>query len=277
MTTFPPAFQFSASSLQDFADCQRRFQLRYLQQQPWPAPTAEPLTEIERADARGRQFHRLIERYWLGLPVDHVEPALSVWWDAFLRHQPADLPGEVRRPEVQTSALVHGRRVTATFDLVAYEEGGRVMIVDWKTTHTRPSRAQLDRRLQTVLYPLMLVVCAERLLGYPIQPEDVTLVYWFAIAPEPAERFEFSAERFEADHQRLGALFAELDALHQPNRHVGEEVWPLTQDVWKCRLCQFRSLCGRGQEAGSIEDVEMEVGAGTMDVMWEHAEDEYVL
>jgi hypothetical protein len=54
----PPAFQFSQTSLQDFSDCQRRFQLRYLQEQDWPAPVAEPMAEMERADTLGRNGTR---------------------------------------------------------------------------------------------------------------------------------------------------------------------------------------------------------------------------
>src|SRR5713226_4698911 len=127
----PPAFQLSQSSLQDFADCARRFQLRYLMEQEWPAPPAEPLADAERADILGKHFHLLVERYWLGLPIDKgtISPALLPWWDAFLQHPISDLPAGKRLPEISTSAVVHGQHMVATFDLLAYDPGGEAIIV----------------------------------------------------------------------------------------------------------------------------------------------------
>lgn len=257
MSAFPPAFQLSQSSLQDFSECQRRFQLRYLNQQQWPAPVAEPLPELERADKLGRQFHRLVERYWMGLPAEGVPPELATWWKAFAQHPPAELPGDIRRPEVQVSATVLGRRVMAAFDLLAYEEGGRVMIVDWKTVHERPTRQRLAQRLQTILYPLLLVNCAERLLGYAVAPEAVTLMYWFTAAPAEPEYFPYSEASYASGMQRLDALFGELEARLTSATGADEVVWPLTDDVRKCKLCQFRSLCNRGREAGRVNDEEI--------------------
>src|ERR1041385_747203 len=109
----PPAFQFSQSSLQDFSDCARRFQLRYLMEQEWPAPIAEPLNDAEQADILGKRFHKLVERHYLGLPTerDKIDPALARWWDAFTNHPVDILPAATRRPEVTTSALIHGQRL----------------------------------------------------------------------------------------------------------------------------------------------------------------------
>ena len=45
--SLPTNFQFSPSSLQDFNDCPRRFQLKYLENLSWPAPSAEPALEYE--------------------------------------------------------------------------------------------------------------------------------------------------------------------------------------------------------------------------------------
>ena len=51
----PQNFQFSQASLSDYMDCARRFQLRYLLEQDWPAVESEPLLERERfADGLAR-------------------------------------------------------------------------------------------------------------------------------------------------------------------------------------------------------------------------------
>ena len=48
MSLLPPGFQFSQRSLQDYVDCRRRFELRYLQNLAWPAVEAEPHLEQEK-------------------------------------------------------------------------------------------------------------------------------------------------------------------------------------------------------------------------------------
>ncbi len=222
-------------------------------QQEWPAPPAEPLHDAERADILGKRFHLLVERYWLGLPIDHnaLEPALIPWWDAFMQSPPPTLPGTVRKPEIQTSAIVHGQRLVATFDLLAYDPQGPVTIVDWKTARHRPTRSRVDRRLQTIIYPLLLVESAPRLLGFAVKPEQVRLVYWFASDPINVEVFQYSSVRYEQDKATLAVLLDRLLA-------TDAEIWPLTPDTKLCKLCQYRSLCARGGKAGSIDESELD-------------------
>ena len=67
LTMLPETFHFTQSNLQDYVDCQRRFQLRYVQGQAWPGVQAEPFLEHEDFLERGEQFHRLVQRHQLGL------------------------------------------------------------------------------------------------------------------------------------------------------------------------------------------------------------------
>jgi CRISPR/Cas system-associated exonuclease Cas4 (RecB family) len=237
---------YDQSKLQDFVECPRRFQLRYLMEQDWPTPAAEPLADTEQVYELGRRFHLVMERYWRGLPVERVDPALAPWWEAFLSNPPPDLPGTMRRPEVTATAIVAGQRMTATFDLLAYEPGGEAVIVDWKTSRRPPFRI-LDRRLQTIVYPLMLVEASPRLVGRQLTPEAVRLIYWFADNPEPGstEIFRYSTARYEEDKRYLATLL---------NRLLSMDVdeWPLTPNDRLCRLCQYRSLCNRGRDAGTL-------------------------
>src|SRR3972149_5455498 len=83
-------FQFSQASLSDYLDCARRFQLRYVLEQEWPAVESEPLIGAERLPDLGRRFHRLIQQHVHGLPVDALtrsasaDPDLARWWSRYL-------------------------------------------------------------------------------------------------------------------------------------------------------------------------------------------------
>ncbi len=59
----PDDFQFSQASLNDFAQCRRRFQLRYLQKVNWPALETEPALENEQRMQRGARFHRMVRQH----------------------------------------------------------------------------------------------------------------------------------------------------------------------------------------------------------------------
>jgi hypothetical protein len=86
--TLPSPFTFSQSSLQDYFDCPRRFQLRYTDQLRWPAVEAEPALENERRQQQGQFFHRLAQQFLLSLPADRLSrlassPDLARWWENF--------------------------------------------------------------------------------------------------------------------------------------------------------------------------------------------------
>lgn len=52
----PDSFQFSQSSLQDYVDCPRRFELRYILHQKWPALQTQPVIEFEHHMEQGSGF-----------------------------------------------------------------------------------------------------------------------------------------------------------------------------------------------------------------------------
>jgi len=66
-----PSFTFSQSSLQDYFDCPRRFQLRYIEHLAWPAVETEPVLENERRQQEGQLFHRMVQQHLVGLPVEN--------------------------------------------------------------------------------------------------------------------------------------------------------------------------------------------------------------
>ncbi len=256
----PPGFRFTQNNLQDMVDCPRRFQLRYVLEQRWPALEAAPAIEHEKQIDQGTAFHQLVESTLRGVPVDRIRPAdaeLRAWWDAFLNHNPLPgLPSRWQQPEVQLSALVGRHRIAARFDLLAADPGQQAVIVDWKTARRRPDRAALAARLQTRIYPFVLAEAARSVLGAPLAAEQIRLVYWFTAEPERPEEFVYSAVMHEANRAYLTELIEQIAAKRG-------DIWPLTADAEHCRYCVYRSLCDRGTAAGELES------AAPSDADWE--------
>jgi hypothetical protein len=254
----PPEFQFSQGSLQDFADCRRRFQLRYLLRQSWPAVPSEPVLEMERTMQQGARFHRIVQQHLLGMPVERLAPMvqeedLSRWWQNYLHFSQAGGlealtgSGTRRYPEITLSAPLGAYRLLAKLDLLAVTAQGRALILDWKTARKRPRRQWLADRLQTRIYPFMLVQAGATLNGeVPFLPEQVEMVYWFADFPDQPERFPYTASAYQADQDYLAEMVATVQRL-------AENEFALTSDIRHCAYCVYRSLCDRGDKAASLD------------------------
>ena len=80
------------------------------------------------------------------------------------------------------------------------------------------------------------------------------MVYWFAVDPGHPEILLYDANQWDVDGRYLAGLAADIAA-------SGDDDFPKTDDVRRCRFCAYRSLCNRGVEAGMLS----EDGAEEMD------------
>jgi len=262
-----PDFHFSQSSLQDYVDCPRRFELRYMLRQAWPVVQAQPIQRIERLAWLGSAFHRLVHQYMVGIPPDSLAQSfededLHRWWQAFRDAPLSDLPAGVRLAEISMFTYIAGYRLAAKYDLIAADDR-RVVVVDWKTNQHRPSSSWLSQRLQTRVYPYVVVETGEALCQFTAQhdvarrveransprvtPEQVAMVYWFAEFPRQPEWFHYSLAQHQENRDFLTALIAEIAA-----REPGD--FPQTDDEQQCRFCVYRSLCEKNFAAGDMAD-----------------------
>jgi CRISPR/Cas system-associated exonuclease Cas4 (RecB family) len=246
----PNELVFSQSNLQDFVECARRFQYRYVQRIQWPAVESEPILEYERHMRQGAIFHRLVQQHILGVPAELLtrsasDEPLKTWWVNYLHSGLKDLPDQ-RHAEITLTAPLGKYRLLAKLDLLAIQPGERAVIVDWKTFRKRPKRARLESQLQTVVYRYLLVKAGSHLNGgAAIQPEQVEMVYWFANYPNQPESFPYDAAQFQADESALRTLVDDIASR-------GADDFPLTPDEKRCFFCTYRSLCDRGDKAGNF-------------------------
>jgi CRISPR/Cas system-associated exonuclease Cas4 (RecB family) len=249
--SLPSGFAFSQSSLQDYSDCPRRFQLRYIEQLQWPAVETEPVLENERRQQAGQLFHRMVQQQLIGLPAGKLArlantPDLSRWWENYLGTK-FELSGYAQHTELTLAAPVGTCRLLAKYDLVAIKPGERAFIYDWKTYHKRPRDEWMAARLQTRVYRAMLVQAGAYLNGgRPIQPEQIEMVYWYADYPSEPARFPYNAAQHKRDWDALTGLINEIGN----HRH-----FPLTEDEKKCAYCPYRSYCNRGEKAGTMDEM----------------------
>ena len=246
----PEDFVFSQSALQDYEECARRFELRYLLDVRWPALESEQALEFEASTRKGQEFHHLIHQHTLGVPAAAIEVTIAddqlrAWWDNYLRWQTDHLP-ETRYSELTLTAPLAETLLMAKYDIVAHMPDGSVVIVDWKTGR-RQKRELLVKRMQTVVYPFVLSRAGDWLNnGQPIAPASIRLIYWYAEDGSTIE-FQSSAETLLADETLLASRINEIKTSFD---------FPKTTEERRCRFCVYRSLCERGVLAGDLNELD---------------------
>jgi hypothetical protein len=247
---------FTQASLQDFVDCPRRFQLRYLMELPWPAVPTEPISENEKITQLGQRFHQMAHQRFLGIQSANIEASindqeLQEWWHNFedfactLINQKC-----VLLPEFTFTSSIEQSRIVAKFDLILACSENKFTIYDWKTYRSRPILKNLLRRIQSRVYPYLLTkVGADINRRIAIDPANVEMIYWFASYPEQAIRFSYNSSRFHADERFLTNLIETINGLD-------ENKFFLTEDQQQCKYCVYRSLCDRGATAGEINGMD---------------------
>ena len=75
------------------------------------------------------------------------------------------------------------------------------------------------------------------------------MVYWYAEFPDQPEVLAYHSRQYQADARYLEDLVTEILSLPETG-------FPLTTNLDRCRFCVYRSLCGRGVEAGSLEELD---------------------
>jgi len=266
----PENFYFSQSNLQDYVDCPYRFYLRYFLQLKWPALVVDDALAFERRGQIGARFHHLIQQYLQGVPENRIsdlagadpEPELATWWEDFLQFVAPMVVGK-RFVETALSTSLNGHRLLAKFDLVLLRADGSIDIFDWKTSRRIPREAWFLQRLQTRLYRLMLAEAGLDLAGgQPLNPDQITMYYWYAPQPENPVSLPYSLDACRSDRAYLGQLVNEIAAR-------SEARFIRTEDHDKCRYCVYRSHCDRGKHAGdfdSYEDFEVDLQDLNLDI-----------
>jgi CRISPR/Cas system-associated exonuclease Cas4 (RecB family) len=249
----------SQSSLQDYVDCARRFQLRYLDKLSYPAIESEPALENEKHQQEGEYFHRLVQQSLIGIPSEQIgklanSTNLQRWWENFLNaidlRGLKDLGGLYT--ETTLSAPLGNFRLLAKYDLIAAHDG-KATIYDWKTYRKRPRNEWLSARMQTRVYRALLVHAGAHLNnGQSFEPEQIEMIYWFSDFPNEPARFPYTSTQYKRDWDMLLKLEEEIRSASS---------YPLTDDRQKCVFCPYRSYCERGAQAGDVEQAEAEMEA----------------
>jgi CRISPR/Cas system-associated exonuclease Cas4 (RecB family) len=244
----PDHFSFNQQNLQDYLDCSRRFYLRHILRQDWPAIESEPVKEQEALILLGEQFHRMVQQLFAGIPQDIIEGSINDldllnWWHQFIHLDIQSQPGS-KFSEVLFSIPFEETRLIAKYDLIVYQENQQAIIFDWKTSRHLPKEKWLGIRMQTRIYPFLLsVLSTQPGAAFHLSPDQIQMVYWYPAFPDHPVAFPYSQSQFAEDERYLSSTIHEIV-------HLDESGFTKTDNEKMCKYCRYRSLCDRGISAG---------------------------
>jgi hypothetical protein len=248
-------FLFSANNLQDYLDCPRRFELKYILKQSWPAISSLPVQEMEYKIRIGNNFHKVIHQYLSGIPTSELEilikdEKVKGWFEALQKYL-KPLMAHPFFSEYSVISPINGFRFIAVFDFISFESNKKILIADWKTTARKPKNELFMQSIQSVIYPLIAYETRSRIFigSEDLNPEDFSLKYFFPEFPDKTISLDFNKDTFTTNKTILLNLINEIT-----NKESG--AYEKTANDKRCAFCQYRSLCERGIQAGKLDDQE---------------------
>ncbi|MFQ5877706.1 MAG: PD-(D/E)XK nuclease family protein [Acidobacteriota bacterium] len=169
--------------------------------------------------------------------AEHVASCLRTFYRSDTYAWIRSLPRE-RWLEIEEFSCFHldGVKVHVRLDF-ACREGDRVHILDWKTGR----RDEEDNSVQLACYALY----AHQKWG--TLPRDLRTAE-LNLARGQLREYPVSAAQIERTRGYIRGSIRDMRALlldPEAGNAVDRESCPLTADLWRCRNCNFRRLCGR--------------------------------
>lgn len=234
-----PPLRLSQGHLTLLATCPRKFQHIVLDQLGTPSAIAEQERLLQ-----GARFHRLLQQWWLNLPIEPLlqeDQQLQQWFDGFQQVIPQIVdPQATQTPECDRLLEFAGYCLTVRYDLLSTNHHA-AKILDWKTYSQPQTASWLKHHWQTRLYPFVLAETSSYL------PEQIAIVYWFfstQATPPQTLPLPYNRHQHEDTRQALTQLLGQLTTWLQ--RYQAGEALP--QVGWgseTCAVCSFAARCGR--------------------------------
>lgn len=226
--SLPVEFVASATGLECYLACPRRFRYRYIDRLP-PARAGQ---DDDGHIRRGDLFHKLVVWESLGMDIESVlrvenDDKLADLWDSFTRFQDGlRADGSTVEHEQVLTARCNDIAVTARLDALVTAPDGSITIYDWKTG-SGDSSFRLHNHPQSRVYPFVVQELRN--------PPALKLVYWFPDNPDDPLLIDCTPAYLRHASEWLTNQLATINS---------DREFPLTGHHHICRTCEYLAHCG---------------------------------
>lgn len=239
-----PLTPLSQAHLTLLDTCDRKYQYVF-----FDALATPPTYDQQLTTQWGSQFHLLMQQQAMNLPVGAIAPAneemaasmaalAAAAPEVFENSSSQQIDEQFRQSEHRRTLAFNGYLLTVVYDLLILgtEQG---QIFDWKTHQQPPKKEWLQQEWQTKLY--LYVLCETTAL----QPEQISMTYWFVRLGEPAKQpsfyqFSYSAAQHLQTEQALQSLTSRLTRMSEQFKFP-----KVPEGSDRCESCAFNVRCDR--------------------------------
>jgi CRISPR/Cas system-associated exonuclease Cas4 (RecB family) len=168
--------------------------------------------------------------------ADHVDACLRAFYASDLYRTFLALPrGDWLEIEDLSSFFLDGVKVYVKLD-AACRRDGAVHIYDWKTGR----RDEEDNKVQLTCYALY---ARDR---WGVEPEELRIGE-FSLARNRLQEFRVDHNDLQRVRDYILGSIRDMQALLAAGdtNVVEADACPLTEELWRCKNCNFKRLCGR--------------------------------
>lgn len=229
-------FYFTQNSLNTFKSCPFRFQKIYMDNIKW---NEEKNLDIEQKIDFGIDFHKLAERYFMGIP--NYEAGLTEnheLYKAFLNLKESfPIKQEnVYYPEYTLRVSDEFMRLEANIDLLIINEDKSIEIWDWKTNAKLNNFKKYLSSLQTAVYMLVLKKSVHKIFGFDVPFEKIKMTYFSPEKNEIIASLNYSEEQYKKDEKEIKSLIKKVYTFDYGK--FNREKY-----IKSCKYCEFSLFC----------------------------------
>lgn len=245
-------FYFTQNSMKTFNDCPFKFKKKYIDNIKW-----EVGKEISSKADFGNNFHKIAERYFLGIPI--IEEDLDEeLYSAYINLKEA-FPKESKNtylPEYTIRFVDDDIRLESNIDLVIIRPDNHIEIWDWKTNSNLEKAKNYNSSMQTQVYLYSIKKIAKDILGIDVDYENISMTYFNPEQKIELAKVVYSKELDELYYENISQLIEKIYNYNYQN-------FDRNKYIKSCKFCEFNLFCNNIKE----KDVEFseEIDFDTID------------
>lgn len=130
----------------------------------------------------------------------------------------------------------------------AMSSDDRTIIIDWKTG--KRSQWSYDDAVEQLHWYALCAVC-----DWQVPADKITLMPVWLYPDLMANEHPVSTERLEEIAKAIEDRFDLLNRMLPPDDSPASlDEWPMTEQLWRCKGCQFRGWCEGSRRPGAVSD-----------------------
>ena len=223
-------FFYSQSAISTFLKCPIKFKFKYLDD------LFVDLGAKKSYFSFGKDFHLLAERWFKGISSGDEyldkESDLYKYFQKMKKRFPID-----GNKKYYVEKLIKDRdkkNILSVYDLVIIGKNN-IEIWDWKTNKEKLDEDIYKNSMQTRLYLYLIYKNIDKLLGYKVGVEKISMNYWQANYEDDSIRVDYTLEAYLDDEIYINELIEEIEGFDfEKSKRV---------KVSECKWCDYIKIC----------------------------------